>query len=391
MSHELPILPSADHLRYQASNLFDLCRVGDSGAIALLCEVFPEFRTKHIVEFAASVRLHHDAQDAIAAHYGFHRWSQLCESVELSCRAASALSVAMENPRMEDLDYRAGIARGKRLPEIGTSRLSRHGVRYDVVDYAPAISPVTAARLRSGDAHAHINDLLPVISFPEMSDRLYELYIETDTVTNRPILFFDTMPGLHPKMAVKGMHQVTFPALGDKLYVLFDAAELHETLVAHELGHIWVERVEQKEDYRHPKDQSNLPRATQFYHVQSFVMDLCVNDLLIRRGFDMSVIAADQAQTIVNYAENVAKRRPMRGKRVLAGVINTLAGALLEMERFPGGWAGRIRTALDMIEIGLPEAFEPARGFVESVLKHGYEDSHLLLPARALIRIATWN
>ncbi len=299
----------------------------------------------------------------------------MCETVEASRRAAAGLSAAMEDSRMLDLDYRAEVAQRKGLPAIGTSKVSAHGIRYEVVDFLPAVSQAGAARVRSGGRAAHISDLLPVISFPEMSERLYELYIETDTVTSRPILFFDTLPDMHPHMAAKGMHQVISPAQGETHCFHFDASDAHETFIAHELGHIWVEMVEQKEDFRHPKDLSDLSKATQFYHIQSFVMDLCVNDLLARRGFDMSVIASDQAQTIVNFADNVANKRPMKGKRVLAGVINALAGTLIEMERFPDEWSETIKAALKVIETGLPEAFEPAKGFVRSVIRHGIANS----------------
>jgi hypothetical protein len=187
MSSQLPLLPSIDHLRYQAKNLFELCRVGDNSAIEQLCFVFPEFRSLSIIEIAASVRLHH-AQDVVANYYGFQRWPQLCESVDTARQAASALSTAMEDPKMEDLNYRAGIARCKGLPEIGTSRVSEHGVRYDVTDYAPAITPQGAKRIRDGGALIQVEDLLPVIAFQEMSDRLYELYLGTDCVTARPIV-----------------------------------------------------------------------------------------------------------------------------------------------------------------------------------------------------------
>jgi hypothetical protein len=117
MSSQLPLLPSIDHLRHQARNLFELCRSGDSSAIEQLCDVFPDFRALSVIEIAASVRLH-NAQDVVARYYGFHKWPHLNESVDMARRAASTLSAAMDDPKMEDFDYRVGIARSKGLPEI---------------------------------------------------------------------------------------------------------------------------------------------------------------------------------------------------------------------------------------------------------------------------------
>ncbi len=265
------------------------------------------------------------------------------------------------------------LARRKGLSEIGTTRISEHGVRYAVTDYAPALSPRFSERVRKGGPPQHIDDLMPVIAFPDMSDRLHELYLETDCATSRPLVFVDTMPDTSHAIGLPGFHLVLVAPTLPELFFLLDASRIHETIIAHELGHIRVEMVERIEDFRHPRDQSDLPKITQFYHIQSFVMDLRVNDMLERRGFDMSIIAGHQVETIHNFAANCARGEKPSNPRVLAGIINSLAGALLEMERFPAKSSNAIKDSIELIQSHLPEAFEPARGFVESVLRHGYD------------------
>jgi hypothetical protein len=157
--------------------------------------------------------------------------------------------------------------------------------------------------------------------------------------------------------------QVVAPAPSGPLFFLFDASRVHETIIAHEIGHVWVEMVLRIEDYRRLKNQSDLTRTIQFSHIQSFVMDLPVNDMLERRGFDMSVIARHEIEAIHTMAANCARGEKPGNKRILAGVISSLAGSLLEMERFPSKYGESIGTSLELIQRHLPEVFEPAKEY----------------------------
>ena len=123
------------------------------------------------------------------------------------------------------------------------------------------------------------------------------------------------------------------------------------------------------------REPVDFPRSSQFQHLQSFVLDLRVNQVIAERGFDMSVIAGHQAESICNLAEQCARGNPPKYNRVKAEVINAVAAALIELPRsWPDRQAG-LNGAFEMIRYAMPDAFEAALGFVESVERHGLDDS----------------
>lgn len=106
------------------------------------------------------------------------------------------------------------------------------------------------------------------------------------------------MPHLRRGTVIPGGHWID--TVGDErgILVFLDAVRVHETLIAHEIGHAWVQYVEQAEDERVLEDVSDPQRLHQLAFVQSFVLDLRVNDVLREKGFDVSLVEADQAASI---------------------------------------------------------------------------------------------
>ncbi len=208
-----------------------------------------------------------------------------------------------------------------------------------------------------------------------MSPRLTEFLLETDCATTKQMIFFDTVPGMHPATAAPGLNRVCSITDPTVLFFHFDAADVHETIIAHELGHVWVELVDGCEDHRQMREPVDFGRSSQFNDIQSFVMDLRVNELLEARGFDMSIISRHQAEAMRNFAAHCARGDRPKYRRLLGSVINAIAAALLEMERFPAAWGAALRDLFEMIRIGMPDVFEAAVGFVASVKRHGYADS----------------
>ncbi len=375
MSHKLPVIPNIDHLRKQAKDNLRLCRAGDVNAINQAKLLLPEYRNSVAEEIGNSIRLC-DMLTLTARGYGFEAWQEICDHVTTRHDATAAMSAAMADPRMEDPDFRCQLGVNKGLPPLGTSRSSTHGVLYTVVDYLPAISCESVARVMAGRAMAHIEDLLPVIEFPEISPRLKEFLLETDCATTKQMIFFDTMPPMHPATAAPGLNQVCWTGDPTVLFFHFDAADVHETIIAHELGHIWggsCGRVR-----RPPPNAIGLQissRMSKFSNIQSFVMDLRVNDLLHSRGFDVSIISDHQAETVRNLAANCARGERPRYRRLLGSVVAAIAGALLEMDRFPTTCGIELRNCFEVIRISMPDVFEAAVGFVASVKCHGYANS----------------
>lgn len=371
MTKHLPLIPNVQHLRMQAKDLLTLCRAGDQSAVErfrqsnwTLCELLDS-------ETIRSVRLC-DAQAVVAREYGHADWSRLIAHVSSALRLADECSLAMQDPRLEEIDFRKHLAAQKGLPPLGTCQQSFHGVQYRVVDFMPAISAESAARVRAGRAPEHIEDLLPVIEFCGLSQQLKEFLLETDCATTKNLLFFDTLPQLHPATAAPGLCHVCSIGDPNHLFFHFDASTIHETIIAHELGHIWIEFVEGIEDYRQLREPVEYARCAQFQHIQSFVLDLKVNEILAKRGFDMAIIARHQAESILHFADHSARGERPPNKRVAAAIVNSLAAALIELDRSPQAWGSGLRNAFEMIRIGMPEIFDAALEFVASVERHGY-------------------
>jgi hypothetical protein len=167
MPNLLPFNPNFEHLQKEAKDLLARCKACDVAAILRVRQSLSTFRFQSESEIAVKVKLSH-AQDTVARAYSFANWSALVAYATVERANYQALNRAVADSRMEDFEFRCGIARSKGLPEIGKSRVSEHGVRYDVTDYAPALTPHGAKRIRDGGSFIQIDDLLPIISFPEV-------------------------------------------------------------------------------------------------------------------------------------------------------------------------------------------------------------------------------
>ena len=131
-------------------------------------------------------------------------------------------------------------------------------------------------------------------SFLNPSPRLVDFIHEIDRCTSKALVFVDTMPDTHPLHAGQNIHYVGGGS-DPLMWVLhLDVARLHETILAHELGHLWVACVEGAEDWRCLRDRSDAGKVNQVDFVQLFVLDLRVNDLIEEREFDLTRLVEDQ-------------------------------------------------------------------------------------------------
>ena len=137
MSSLLPSNPSIERVKKEAQALCKRCKAGNDGAIQRVRQSLALFLFQSDSQIAETIKLSH-AQDVTARKYGFATWSALAVYAAAERENYRAMSQAIADECMADLTFRSGVARAKGLPEIGTSRVSEHGVRYDVTDYAPA-------------------------------------------------------------------------------------------------------------------------------------------------------------------------------------------------------------------------------------------------------------
>lgn len=143
------------------------------------------------------------------------------------------------------------------------------------------------------------------------------------------LVLLDSMPDLHPQSAMPGVNMITETQDPTCLMIHLDASRLHESVFAHELGHIRNALVDYIEDYRIMRDVSDLSKVVQFQHLQSFVLDLNVNDFIESRGFDMSIITSHQTEAIRTIAEHCARCDVIKTKRAAIGLAETIAAAML--------------------------------------------------------------
>jgi hypothetical protein len=186
------------------------------------------------------------------------------------------------------------------------------------------------------------------------------------------------MPEMHPATAAPLLNSVSAFAEPEILFFHFDAARIHETIIAHELGHVWIDRVLGVEDHRQIRDKSDIGRSGQLSRIQSFVLDLLINDTIGSRSFDMSIISQHQAESIVSMAAHCAKGDRAFNAHAEAEMAPAIAAAMLDRDNRPESFSISLGSSFEMIRICLPRAYEAAIVFVESVRKHGYSDSDSL-------------
>ncbi|MBI5834427.1 MAG: hypothetical protein HZB16_19185, partial [Armatimonadetes bacterium] len=293
-------------LRRRAKDVLNLLRGHDADAAAWLAGLHPAFRGLEPETVCGGSPRLADVQLAVARECGFGSWPQLRAHVGLSPTPELAPLRPVEADLIADPTYRSELAAAKGLAPVGAAAVSRHGVSYIVEDHVLAATTANLARCAGKRPDFRLDDLLPRIRFANLPARLANLLREVDTCTGKELVFLDTVPSLHPQTAIPGRHQVLNTQ--DPRCILFhlDAQDLHEIVLAHELGHIWLELVEGIEDFRVPRSLADLPRVTQLHLVQSFVLDIRVNALLAQRGFDLSVIDDAEQDALRTLAQQCA-------------------------------------------------------------------------------------
>ncbi len=208
---------------------------------------------------------------------------------------AFALEVACQNERKNWVASRIG------LPTIGSALVNQHGIEWVVQNHAAVPTCDTLQRWRSGDIDPR-DDLYPVVTPRNLSPKLMEFICAVDRCTTKTFAILDTMPGRRKDGHVPGGNSIDTLCHPATNLLFIDAARVNETVLAHEFGHAWVQYVDVCEDLRTLQDASDPQRLRQVGFVQSFVLDLKVNDLLRGKGFDLSPIEADQGRSLEQLA-----------------------------------------------------------------------------------------
>ncbi len=266
------------------------------------------------------------------------------------------------------------IALENKLPSIGSKMINKYGMEWIV--YGHFFAPTLSSMARDyGNVISHDpRDLLPVIIPQNMSPRLNDFFIQVDRSTSKHLIPLDTMPHLHPNQSHPDGHSVDAWSDPNRILFFFDAVHLHETIFAHELGHVWIDLIENCEDYRMMRDLSDTSRVRQFQYIQSFVLDRKVNDVIAGRGFDMTIIDDQQFETIHSMAQAVNAGYQPPSKREAACLAPIIAAAILDQNRLSETSLRDFNVAIATLKQGIPEICLLAEEFVNSVSQHGVDD-----------------
>lgn len=211
------------------------------------------------------------------------------------------------------------------MPAIGAKMVNAHGIEWVVDGHTSTASIATASRDNAADL-----ELYPVVIPQKLSPRLMEFVREVDRCTPKAIVPLDTMPYKFPQRGHPGGHWVDAWSDPHRILLFLDIANLHETVLAHELAHVWIDLVEDIEDCRVWRDKDDLPRYSQVQRLQSFVLDQAVNRVLRQKGFDMTIPEQDSLLAMRQLAE--AARRGYVPPTEQEGIFlaSSLASALLD-------------------------------------------------------------
>ncbi len=259
------------------------------------------------------------------------------------------------------------------LPPVGSTMINQYGIEW-LVDghlFVPTLS--TLSRGTDPDVDDP-RDLYPVILPQNFSPRLTNFIAETDRCTSKVIVPLDTLPYLRPHSAHPYGHWIDGLDSPHRILMFLDAAHAHETIIAHEIGHIWIDLVEDCEDYRIFNDLSDTPKVHQWTSLQSFVLDNKVNEVLREKGFDMSVIENDVEESLISFAAAIRSGYRPPTAREAAFVASTLATAMLDYEAGAQNTLQSLDMASTVFRQDLPDVYELACHLAASVRRHGYAD-----------------
>ncbi len=276
-----------------------------------------------------------------------------------------ALEVGARRERNNYLAVRSG------LPAVGSKLVNRYELQFEVESHVHVPTANSAHRWREGKQSD--DDLFPSIIPKNLSSNLTQFILAVDRCTTKTLLILDTMPHVRRDAGVPSGHWVDTIGNEGANLLFIDAAQIHETHFAHEIGHLWVQYVDQAEDERVMEDVSDPGRLHQLSFVQSFVTDLRVNQVIAEKGFDVSVIVEDQAASIASLGRAIDAGYRPENLREGAFMALALAVQILEERRTYRNALAQLDETLGKVTRFVPELARLAMGLADAVDRHGYQ------------------
>jgi len=271
------------------------------------------------------------------------------------------------------LDERANwLATRIGLPAIGSKMVNRHGIEWVVQNHATVATADSLQRFRDGDIQPEI-DLYPVVDPQNLSPELMEFFFAIDRCTTKTFVMLDTMPGRRNDGHVPGGNSIDMLSHPVSNLLFLDAARVHESVIAHELGHAWVQYEDECEDMRTMEDAGDPQRLKMVNFVQSFVLDLKVNELIRKKGFDMSPIQEDQSVSLNQLARALEAGYQPESPREEVFMALLLADEMVQRDAGRLGDLARFDDSLESIQRSLSLVASLASKLANAARTHGSE------------------
>jgi hypothetical protein len=146
-------------------------------------------------------------------------------------------------------------------------------------------------------------DLFPFIRPINASPRLLSMIEDVDVCSPKDLIFADLCSSAPGRMRYTWRNQIDHVTNPWSIDVMVDASSVDETVLAHELGHAFIDLIFGIEDHRTYWDSTDRPACFQVSSVQSTILDLTVNEVLKLRGFDLGSIAEHVCDNTYYYAQ----------------------------------------------------------------------------------------
>jgi hypothetical protein len=360
---------NVESLQKQVKKLKKQQQSHDPEGIALLRASNPALAHLSDEDVCAQQLHQYDFQASVAFNSGFSDWNTMVAYAKGRPRREEGGIVISERTDLTPLQALNERAKLHDMPLIGSTMINQYGIEWVIASYDFFRTPTTVARY-PGDC-----DYLPIVYPHNASERLKDFMSETDRCTSKRIVFVDTMLSKHPFKQDASIHFASYGADPEESVIYLNATQAHETTFAHELAHLWLIYVEGGDDYRILRDRSNSSKVNQLDFLQSFVLDLKVNDLIEARGFDMSLINNDQINALIALKDsiNLGLYAEIIGEALLYTL--SIAAAVLEQKRWPNHMKQDLSNMLSLFEANIPQIYTVAMQFVAIVRRHGY-DTH---------------
>lgn len=217
--------------------------------------------------------------------------------------------------------------------------------------------------------------VLPLVCHANPSDHLALLACEVDAATPKRLLVADAASvSEKSRQVMEGLNFTSWRDQPKTMLIVLDSSTCDESILGHELMHIWLDLVENYEDHRCYRDAAQALKYFAVTSVQSFVIDCQVLSKMKARGFSLKRFREELVDTL--YANAVALdvgvRAGNRFQEIVGITMLALPWVIPELYDFTRDDWEKIRFAWRTFEHRLPEGACLAEWIIQVFKLHDF-------------------